>query len=62
MIYSMYILFNYGKYFLVGSLLKNKPGKWVISLGGYGQIGEILHGWVLPDLGLYRVKTSIDMI
>ena len=29
-----------------------KYGKISINPAGYGQIGEILHGWLLSDLGL----------
>ena len=44
-----------GFYFLYGFLFwKNMDsfGKTAIFPGGYGRIGDILHGRILPDWGL----------
>ena len=44
-----------GSYFLYGSFLEKlgfKKKKTDIFLDGYGQIGEILQGWIWPDWGL----------
>ena len=30
-------------------------GKTVVFLAGYSRIGEIQHGRILPDCGIYRV-------
>ena len=38
-----------------------KYGKTVVFPGSYGRIGEILHGQLWPDLGLYGavLKTCV---
>ena len=45
-----------GKYILVGSNLekcgKFREKKTAVFPGGYGRIGEILHGRIWPDWGL----------
>ena len=38
--------------FYFGKMWKNIYKKTAIFPGGYGQIGEILHGRLLPDWGL----------
>ena len=45
-----------GSYFLKGCILEKCQeifGKTAVFPGGYGRIGEILHGQIWPDWGLY---------
>ena len=50
-----------GQYFLEGSHRKNveKYGKTAVFPGSFDRIGEILHGRLWPDCGLYTLPMTL---